>query len=411
MTEPRPDWEAGGFGLYIHWPFCAAKCPYCDFNSHVAARIDHAAWRRAYLADLARAAAETRGRTLRTVFFGGGTPSLMEPQTVADLIAAIRAHWPTANDLEITLEANPTSVEAGRFRAFREAGVTRLSMGIQSLDDAALHRLGRRHSAAEAIAAFEVARAEFERVSFDLIYARQDQTRAGWQAELGRALDLSVDHLSLYQLTVEPGTAFGDRAARGRLRGLPGDDLSADLYDLTQDLTGAAGLPAYEVSNHAADGAESRHNLIYWHCGDYLGIGPGAHGRLTLGGTRWATETPLSPEAWLAAVAQGSGEAARSALLPEDQAAEYLMMSLRLDEGSDLARLARLGFRPPDATLRDLEKMGLVTRTGPRLTATRAGRLILNAVLREILTAPQTVPAQAGPSLDGAGLPPAEHRA
>ena len=385
MTE-LADWQAGGFGLYLHWPFCAAKCPYCDFNSHVAATIDHDRWRHAYLSELRRGAALTPGRVLRSVFFGGGTPSLMDPDTVAAVIDEIRRLWPVANDLEITLEANPTSVEAGRFRAFRAGGVNRISMGIQSLDDAALRRLGRLHSAAEARRAFDVARETFPRVSFDLIYAREGQDIAGWCGELTQALSMAVDHLSLYQLTIEPGTAFGARHAAGGLRDLPDEDLSADLYDVTQEICEAHGMPAYEVSNHAADGAESRHNLIYWRAGDYLGIGPGAHGRLTLDGGRYATVTPLAPALWLSAVeTRGSGEASAQPLAREDQAAEYLMMSLRLAEGTDLERLTRLGLTLEPAALTELEDLGLVVRDGPRLKATQAGRRVLNAVLRTLM--------------------------
>lgn len=385
MTE-RPDWEAGGFGLYIHWPFCAAKCPYCDFNSHVAARIDHARWRDAYLSELRREAEATQGRVLNTVFFGGGTPSLMDPDTVAAILAETRRLWPMSNNPEITLEANPTSVEAGKFRAFRDGGVTRVSMGVQALNDADLRRLGRMHSVAEAKQAFDIARQTFDRVSFDMIYARQGQTREDWSAELTEALSMAVDHISAYQLTIEPGTAFGDRYERGKLRDLPDDDLSADLYDLTQEICEAHGMPAYEVSNHAAPGSESRHNQIYWRYGDYVGIGPGAHGRVTLGTGRWATETYLAPGRWLQAVeASGSGRSLTSPLPLEDQSAEYLMMSLRLSEGSDLTRLRALGFSPYGETLDHLQELGLVTLTGDRLRATQSGRRVLNGVLRELL--------------------------
>ena len=382
-----PDWQHGGFGLYIHWPFCQAKCPYCDFNSHVAAHIDQARWTRAYLAEIDRVARETPGRVLGSVFFGGGTPSLMAPETVAAILASVRAAWPMANDAEITLEANPTSVEAGRFRGFREAGVNRVSMGLQALNDADLRRLGRLHSAAEGRAAFEIARATFPRVSFDLIYARQHQDLAAWRAELAEALAMAADHLSLYQLTIEPDTAFGDRFARGRLPGLPADDAAADMYDLTQDLCAARGLPAYEVSNHAGDMAQSRHNLVYWRGGDYAGIGPGAHGRLTLGGRRWATDTPRAPGAWLDAVeTTGSGETPREALSPEDHATEYLLMSLRLAEGTDLARFARLRGAPLEATrIAELAEAGLVRQRGDRLATTGDGRRVLNAVLRALL--------------------------
>jgi oxygen-independent coproporphyrinogen-3 oxidase len=374
------DWSAGGFGLYLHWPFCAAKCPYCDFNSHVADSIDDDAWAEAYLSELRRVAELTRGRHLDSVFFGGGTPSLMAPETVNKILSQVRALWPAAASLEVT-------VETGRFRAFRDAGVNRISMGIQALDDEDLRRLGRLHTAAEARAAFDVARETFPRVSFDLIYARQGQSAAAWRAELTEALSMAVDHVSLYQLTIEPGTAFGARHAAGRLRDLPDDDTAADLYEITQDICEAHGRPGYEISNHAAPGAESRHNLIYWRGGDYLGLGPGAHGRLSLRDGRFATETPLEPAAWLERVRHtGSGECSVTPLPLEDQAAEYLMMSLRLAEGSDLDRLARLGYEPNPDTLADLEDLRLVARHGARLRATRQGRPVLNAVLRALLT-------------------------
>ena len=381
------DWRHGGFGLYLHWPFCASKCPYCDFNSHVATEIDQPRWRRAYLNEIERVGRETQGRILGTVFFGGGTPSLMDPDLVAAIIEKIRATWPMANDAEVTLEANPGSVEAGRFRGYAEAGVNRVSMGIQALNDADLRRLGRLHSVADARAAFNVAREVFDRVSFDLIYARQDQTLAGWEAELREALAMAVDHLSLYQLTIEDGTAFGARQAAGGLRGLPEDELSADMYLKTQDILDTVGVPAYEVSNHARGGAESRHNLIYWRYGDYAGIGPGAHGRLTLGGNRTATEAPKAPTAWLRQVeTAGHGELPREVLSAKDQASEYLMMCLRLAEGLDMARYAMLAGRPlPEAAVAGLEDIGMVHRTGSRLTATRDGRAVLNAVIRELM--------------------------
>ncbi|MFV0243852.1 MAG: radical SAM family heme chaperone HemW [Qingshengfaniella sp.] len=380
------DWQAGGFGLYIHWPFCAAKCPYCDFNSHVTAEIDHTRWRDAYLSEIRRIAALTPGRILTSVFFGGGTPSLMAPDTTAAVIQTIRQAWPMVNDPEITLEANPTSVEAGRFRAFRDAGITRISMGIQSLRDDHLRALGRLHTVAEARAAFDIARRAFDRVSFDLIYARQNQSLPDWHAELTEALAMAADHLSLYQLTVEPGTAFGARYAKGGLRGLPDEDLAADLYDLTQDLCDHAGLPAYEISNHAAPGSESRHNLIYWRAGDYAGIGPGAHGRLTLNGQRLATETPRSPTAWLERVEQtGSGEQPPTPLSLPDQADEYLMMSLRLNDGTDLARHRRLGGKISMDTIDILKELGLATIQNNHLIAQPAGRIVLNAVLRQLM--------------------------
>jgi oxygen-independent coproporphyrinogen-3 oxidase len=380
------DWQAGGFGLYVHWPFCQAKCPYCDFNSHVAARIDHARWREAYLKEIAVYAGLVPDRVLTSIFFGGGTPSLMEPETVAEVIAAARRAWPVANDLEVTLEANPTSVEAGRFAAYAEAGVSRVSLGIQALNDTDLQRLGRRHSVAEAIQAYEVARKFFNRTSFDLIYARQDQTLVDWRAELRLALDLAVDHLSLYQLTIEGGTAFGDRYAAGKLRGLPEEDLAADMYEATQDICGTAGLEGYEVSNHAKPGAESRHNLIYWRYGDYVGIGPGAHGRLTLNGQRHATEAWRAPGKWLDSVAKGLGESLRDPLPLSEQATEFLLMGLRLREGIDMARHARLAGSPLDARrLAHLEEIGMVRINGNRLCATESGRAVLNAVLRDLL--------------------------
>ena len=276
----------GGFGLYLHWPFCQAKCPYCDFNSHVSANIDQARWQAAYLSELDRAAAETENRVLETVFFGGGTPSLMDPSLVYAIIERIRQNWPMVNNPEISLEANPTSVEAGRFAGYRDAGVNRISMGIKALNDDDLRRLGRMHSVKDAKAAFDTARNLFDRVSFDLIYARQNQTLQDWKAELTEALSIAVDHLSLYQLTIEDGTAFGARHAAGGLKGLPDDDTSADMYLLTQEITASAGLGSYEVSNHAREDAQSRHNLIYWRGVDYIGICPGAHGRFTLAGQK-----------------------------------------------------------------------------------------------------------------------------
>ena len=379
------DWQHGGFGLYIHWPFCAAKCPYCDFNSYVSAHIDQARWKSAYLAEIARVSDETKGRRLDTIFFGGGTPSLMNPDLVAEIIAAARAAWPMRNDPEITLEANPTSIESGRFAAYRQGGVTRVSMGLQAINDADLRRLGRMHTAAEAMAAFDTARSHFDRVNFDLIYARQDQTLADWTAELTRALDLAVDHLSLYQLTIEDGTAFGARHQAGGLKGLPSDDSSADMYALTQELTAAKGLAGYEISNHAREGAQSMHNLIYWRGGDYIGIGPGAHGRLTLNGTRWATECPKSPELWLQMVNAGKGEGPREALTRESHALEYLMMSLRLTEGMSLSRYNALSPMPLDMQqVAELVGLGLLGYVSDRIFPTDAGKILLNSVIRQL---------------------------
>ena len=375
-----------GFGLYIHWPFCQSKCPYCDFNSHVAERVDQTRWLKAYLAEIDRVGRETAGRRLQSVFFGGGTPSLMDPDTVFAILDRVRATWSVANDWEVTLEANPGSVETGKLRAFRSAGVNRLSMGVQALNDADLKRLGRLHTAADAIAAFDVARSCYDRVSFDLIYARQDQTPDDWGAELTRALDMAVDHLSLYQLTVEDGTAFGDRHAKGGLKGLPDEDRSVALYEITQDLCGAAGLPAYEVSNHARDGAQSQHNLIYWRGGDYAGVGPGAHGRLTLEGRRWATEALKAPSAWLDAVEKhGAGELPREDIGALARAQEYVLMSLRLSEGLDLARLQAIsGHSLPQAAVSDLCALGLIVTDAGRVRATEQGRLVLNAVIRRL---------------------------
>ena len=380
------DWQNGGFGIYIHWPFCEAKCPYCDFNSHVTRDIDQARWKRAYLDEIARHAALVPGRVVNSVFFGGGTPSLMQPDLVADILAGVRRAWPVANDLEVTLEANPSSVEAGRFAGYADAGVSRLSMGVQALNDADLRKLGRLHSAAEARRAFDIARQYFERVSFDLIYARQGQTVQGWRTELAEALAMAVDHLSLYQLTIEPGTAFADRHAKGGLRGLPDDDRAADMFEATQEVCAAAGMAAYEVSNHAVPGAESRHNLVYWRYGDYAGIGPGAHGRLTLKGQRHAVEAPAAPEAWLTAAEAGSGDGRVTAITPRDQADEYLMMALRVSEGMDLDRYAALaGGEPAQDRLDHLEGLGMIHRDGARLRATPAGRLVLNAVIAELM--------------------------
>ncbi|WP_170606483.1 radical SAM family heme chaperone HemW [Ruegeria arenilitoris] len=386
MAALADDWLNGGFGLYVHWPFCEAKCPYCDFNSHVSRNINQKQWLAAYLSELKRSAHQTSDRILNTIFFGGGTPSLMDPESVAAIIDTARALWRPANDMEITLEANPSSVEAGRFGAYRDAGVNRISMGIQALNDNDLRRLGRNHTVAEARAAFDVARDCFNRVSFDLIYARQHQSVGEWRAELSEALSMAVDHLSLYQLTIEDGTAFGDRYALGKLRGLPEEDSSADMYTATQEICEANGLPAYEVSNHARPGAESRHNLIYWRYGDYVGVGPGAHGRLTLGGHKFATETYLSPNAWLNAVSKGTGEKKRFVLAKQDQAIEYLMMCIRLTDGLDIERFNALSAVPlNESKIEELIGYGMVNVRGNQLSATDKGRAVLNAVIRSLL--------------------------
>ena len=380
------DWEHGGFGLYIHWPFCQAKCPYCDFNSHVVAQIDQKAWQSAYLSEIERIGAETKGRVLRSVFFGGGTPSLMDPDVVDAILTKVRATWSMANDIEITLEANPTSVEAGRFAGYRDAGVNRVSMGIQALNDRDLKALGRLHSATEAMQAFDIARNVFNRVSFDLIYARQEQSLVDWKAELNQALALAVDHLSLYQLTIEDGTAFGDRYAAGKLRGLPDDDRAADMYALTQDVCGEAGFAGYEVSNHARSGDESIHNQIYWRYGDYAGIGPGAHGRLTLGGQRYATEAPSAPMGWLGQVRKDvNGDLERVPLRSEDQFAEFLLMGMRLNEGVDLQRYPDAASDILYRNINTLTDIGMISLKDSRLKVTPRGRPVLNAVLRCLL--------------------------
>lgn len=381
------DWKNGGFGLYIHWPFCAAKCPYCDFNSHVSKSIDQKQWLAAYISELSRAASETQGRVLNSIFFGGGTPSLMDPEIVHGILDHVRKLWPQSNTLECTLEANPGSVEAARFRDYARAGVNRVSMGVQAMNDADLRRLGRIHTVDEAHAAFDIARSVFDRVSFDLIYARQDQGLEDWRSELKQALTWAIDHLSVYQLTIEQGTAFGDRYNRGKLRGLPSDDLAADMYDLTQELCEAVGMPAYEISNHARDGAESRHNLIYWRYGDYVGIGPGAHGRITLNGQRHATETHLMPNAWLEAVSHGgSGETLRTVISDADQGTEYILMGMRVVSGISHHRYNAITGRWLDSTALDqLQDMGMITVRGDQIAATASGRAVLNTVMSHML--------------------------
>lgn len=377
----------GGFGVYVHWPFCLAKCPYCDFNSHVTTQAgrtapDQARFLAAYRREIAHMRALTGPRRADTVFFGGGTPSLMTPETVAGVLEAINAAWPLAADAEITLEANPTSVEAARFHGYRAAGVNRVSLGVQALHDADLKNLGRMHSVDEALAAVAIARAAFERVSFDLIYARPRQTPEAWALELKRALAEGCEHLSLYQLTIEPGTPFERLYGAGKLL-LPDDDLSRALWDVTQEVTAAAGLPAYEISNHARPGAEARHNLVYWRYGTYAGIGPGAHGRISVEGTRRATYVERMPTPWLEAVErQGAGIVTNEALTTAEQADEMLLMGLRLREGVDLDRYARLaGHRLPEPRILGLEELGLVVRDGARLRVTLEGFPVLNAVI------------------------------
>ncbi|MGI6244389.1 MAG: radical SAM family heme chaperone HemW [Pseudochelatococcus sp.] len=375
-----------GFGVYVHWPFCASKCPYCDFNSHVRHQpVDEARFAAAFAREIAHNAALAPGRAVTSVFFGGGTPSLMKPATIAAILDAIAGHWRIAPGAEITLEANPTSVEAGRFRGYRAAGVNRVSLGVQALDDADLRALGRRHTVAEALAAVKLAAENFERYSFDLIYARPRQTPAAWAAELERAIAHAVEHLSLYQLTIEPGTWYARLHAAGKLV-VPDDEAARDLYDVTQEVCARHGLPAYEVSNHARAGAESRHNLLYWRYGEYAGVGPGAHGRLVTNEGRMALSTERSPEDWLALVERdGNAIVERECLDMETQADEFLLMGLRLTEGIDTARYAAFAGRPLRAEkLRFLEEQGLVALSGGRLRATAAGLPVLNAVIAEL---------------------------
>jgi len=382
------DWQQGGFGIYVHWPFCLSKCPYCDFNSHVREGVDHSTWKAALLSELRHAAKLTPNRSVHSIFFGGGTPSLMAPDTVGAIIDEAAQLWHMGNDVEITLEANPTSVEAEKFAAFHTAGVNRVSMGIQALNDVDLKRLGRLHSTQEALQAFDIAKKYYDRVNFDLIYARQDQSLSNWQFELTRALDLAVDHLSLYQLTIENGTRFGQLYDRGKLSGLPDDDLAADMYLATNEICEKAGLHAYEVSNYARDTAQSKHNLIYWRYGDYIGIGPGAHGRITVAGQKIATVSPTLPETWLTTVQQnGLAFEASEILSKENQAEEYLMMSLRLSEGTDLDRFYTLsGHGFSSEKIGNLVGEGLLVQQNRRLIASPSGRMVLNAILKELLT-------------------------
>jgi len=377
-------------GLYIHWPFCKAKCPYCDFNSHVREGVDPERWAAAYERALGFWAGRLGDRRLRSIFFGGGTPSLMPPRLVERILTRAQEHWPWAADIEITLEANPTSVEAAHFAGYRTAGVNRISLGIQALDDRSLHFLGRRHSVEEALNALDLAQAYFDRVTFDLIYARAGQTPQSWRDELARALAFGTEHLSLYQLTIEPGTPFAERFAAGGLEVLD-DDATADLFALTQEMTAGAGLAAYEISNHARPGAESRHNLIYWRCQDYLGVGPGAHGRVTLGAERLATADRRSPEGWLEAVeADGNGLALETPVTPRESATEAVMMGLRLREGLDLGAVeAATGLPGPEIidqrALAMLVEEGLMDQEGPRLRLTPKGWPLLNSITGALL--------------------------
>jgi oxygen-independent coproporphyrinogen-3 oxidase len=375
------------FGVYVHWPFCLSKCPYCDFNSHVRhAAIDEARFVRAFAAELAATAARVPGRTVSTIFFGGGTPSLMKPATVQAILDAIARCWSIAPNAEVTLEANPTSVEATRFRGYRTAGVNRVSLGVQALDDRALAELGRLHTAREALDAVEVAQAAFERTSFDLIYARPNQTPQAWSAELMRAIAAAGEHLSLYQLTIEADTQFAALHAAGKLA-IPDNDTARALYDTTQEICGAAGLPAYEISNHARPGAECRHNLVYWRAQEYAGVGPGAHGRLDIDGQRHATATEQRPESWLMRVeARGHGGVTDETLTRTEMADEFLLMGLRLKEGIESASYARIAGRPLDSGRIDwLAEHGLIEIDADgRLRLTAAGFPVLDALVADL---------------------------
>jgi putative oxygen-independent coproporphyrinogen III oxidase len=375
------------FGVYIHWPFCLSKCPYCDFNSHVRhAEIDEARFVRAFTAEIAATAERAPGRTVSTIFFGGGTPSLMKPDTVGAILDAVARHWQVAPDVEVTLEANPTSVEATRFKGYRAAGVNRVSLGVQALDDAALKALGRMHTADEALAAVAIARGAFERYSFDLIYARPGQTAPAWRAELTRAIGEAAEHLSLYQLTIEPDTPFAALHAAGKLA-VPDGDHARELYDLTGEVCAAAGLPAYEISNYARPGAACRHNLVYWRYHEYAGIGPGAHGRLDIDGRRHAIATEKRPEAWLMRVeAGGTGVVTDEALSRVEASDEFLLMGLRLAEGIDLARFAALAGTPlAQKQIAELSTHGLVETTPDgRLRVTAAGFPLLDAIVADL---------------------------
>lgn len=382
-----PDAGDPGFGVYLHWPFCAAKCPYCDFNSHVRHKpVDQSRFVDAFRQEIAYTAGMTGPKTVTSIFIGGGTPSLMDPSTVGAILETVARNWHVPDGIEITLEANPSSVEATRFRGYRDAGVNRVSMGVQALNNADLKVLGRLHDVEDALKAIRLARETFPRLSFDLIYARPNQTVAAWEAELKQAIGYAVDHLSLYQLTIEEGTPFYALHKAGKLI-VPDGDLSAELYEATQAITGEAGMPAYEVSNHAQPGAESRHNLTYWRYGDYAGIGAGAHGRLTLNGTRIATATERMPERWLDMVeARGAAHVEIEELEPEEQADELLLMGLRLTEGIEVSRWQALSGRPFDsARERDLIANGFLERLGnDRIRCTPAGMLILDAVVADL---------------------------
>jgi putative oxygen-independent coproporphyrinogen III oxidase len=379
--------EQKAFGVYVHWPFCLSKCPYCDFNSHVRhAPIDEDRFARAFAREIETTAARSPGREVSSIFLGGGTPSLMQPQTVGAILDAIGKHWRVAADAEVTLEANPTSVEATRFRGYRAAGVNRVSLGVQALDDASLKALGRLHTAREALDAVAIARTAFDRYSFDLIYARPDQTPQMWADELKLAISEAAEHLSLYQLTIEEGTPFFGLHAAGKLK-TPDEAVARALYDVTQEVCAQQGLPSYEISNHARPGAECKHNLVYWRGEEYAGIGPGAHGRLDIDGTRHAIATEKRPEAWLMRVeANGDGVVTDDLLNSEERADEFLLMGLRLTEGIDPRRYAALSGRTLDpkriAVLS--EEGAIIVDADGRLRVTQAGFPVLDAVVADL---------------------------
>lgn len=389
MNDPErsPGFGVPGFGVYVHWPFCAAKCPYCDFNSHVRHRpVDEARFAAAFAAEMAAMRARTGPREVTSIFLGGGTPSLMKPETVGAVLEAVARNWSVPAGIEVTLEANPSSVEAARFRGYRDAGVNRVSLGVQALDDRDLRFLGRLHDVGQALGAIRLARETFPRLSFDLIYARPGQTLDAWQAELEEAISHAADHLSLYQLTIEEGTRFHLLHEAGKFV-MPDPELAADLYRLTQEVTAAKGLPAYEISNHARPGAESRHNLVYWRYGEYVGVGPGAHGRFVEDGRRIVTFTEKLPEAWASLVeANGHGVVGGEVLTREEEADEFLLMGLRLAEGIDLARYEELSGRPLSSRrIAVLQEEDLVAPVGnARLRATAAGMIVLDAVVADL---------------------------
>jgi len=390
-VSPKNNAPDPGFGIYFHWPFCRKKCPYCDFNSHVREQVDQERWTQALLTELHYFAEQIDNKPVTSIFFGGGTPSLMHPETVAELINGVENHFGFAGDVEITLEANPTSVEAASFSGYRAAGVTRLSLGVQSLREEALRFLGREHSAKEALGAIELARSIFKNISFDLIYALPDQSVSDWQMDLKRALDLAGDHLSLYQLTIEPNTGFAGAVRRGEFQ-LPVEEKAEEMFLLTQGMCREAGLPAYEISNHARAGFECRHNLTYWRYGEYLGVGPGAHGRLNTGDKRLASQQIKRPESWLAAVEENGHGTESSTILtnPTDRAEEVLLMGLRLREGvwgTNFGTAVGLPLNEyiPQGRLQTLIDAGFMGQDEDHIWATEKGRLVLNSLLPELV--------------------------